>query len=214
MITAYRMKIAKTLDIFFFSTTLIKKHFFELCLNLETQFNHTLSVSLCFHVPLSLSLLVKHTHTQCGPQMAWWCQGERSLLGSKSFSVWPPPPFTCFLLLFLFLFVILFLPFLRFQSRFLSPSPSSLYLSLSPLVSLHFSPLICPSEVLINYSCLCPQSLVTSPALASSSACLRSFFLLLCSHLLFLSAPPLPSPSLYSCRRLDYTRSTIRNGVS
>lgn len=107
-------------------------------------------ICFCLPVPLSLSPLflslthtyLTHRHTQSGPQMAWWCQGERGLLGSKSSSVWAPPPFTCFLLLFLFPFVI-FIPPLPLLSISL---PLSLSLSTPPClsfscsVSLHFFP--------------------------------------------------------------------------
>lgn len=90
-----------------------------------------------------------------------------------------PPPFTCFLLLFPF--AISFLPFLLFQSHFLS----LVFLSLSLASSLFIFPLICPSEVLINYSCLC---------LSPKPCHLSSTRQLLC---ILLSCPPPPPPLIF-----------------
>lgn len=160
-------------------------------------------ICLCLPVPLSLSPLflslthtyLTHRHTQSGPQMAWWCQGERGLLGSKSSSVWAPSTLHL-------LSSSLSLSVCHFYS---SPSSafnlaSSLALPLHPTMPFFlllrlssFFPLICPSEVLINYSCPC---LSPKPCHLSS---IRQFpcFLSplspsslpppppLCSHLLF-----------------------------
>lgn len=86
-----------------------------------------------------------------------------------------PPPFTCFLLLF---------PFhSSLSSSFsLTSSPSSFSLSLAS--SLFIFPLICPSEVLINYSCLC---------LSPKPCHLSSTRQLLC---ILLSCPP-PPPLIF-----------------
>ena len=101
----------------------------------------SVSLFLC-HCLLCLCLTHTHTHThtQCGPQMAWWCQGERGLLGSKSSSVWPLHPS----LAFFFSFCLSFYssPSSAFNLAS-SPPPSRppfLSFSLSRFVSLHFFP--------------------------------------------------------------------------
>lgn len=95
----------------------------------------------------------KHTHahkqTQSGPQMAWWCQGERGLLGSKSSSVWPLHPSLAF-----FFSVCHFIPPLPLLSILLPP-PFSLASSLfifSPNLSIRsvdklFMPLSVPEAL-------------------------------------------------------------------
>lgn len=152
----------------------------------------------------------QHTEQRCGPQMAWWCQGERGLLGSKSSSVAPLHPSLAFFFSFLFLFVILFLPFLCFQSRFLLRRRRHPL----PLLSLGLSSfflLICPSEVLINYSCPLSVPKALSPLF---TACVRRFLCFLFSIAFILSSLFGPLLWPHSRRLFCSTQSPNNNNTA
>lgn len=143
-----------------------------------------------------------HTHRVRGHRWHGGVRVRGVCWGSKSSNVWPLHPSLAFFFSS-FLFVILFLPFLFFQSHFLPLLSFCLLLHLSS-----FPPLICPSEVWINYSCFC---LSQKPCHLSSTRqllCFLSSVTLIPSSfsvLLLSPSPPstLPPPlslHLYSCK--------------
>ena len=156
----------------------------------------TLFLSLSLALSLSLSFSLLHTHTHTHIHRVWghrWHGGVRvrEVCSDQRAPVWPLQPSLAF--------------FFSFCLSFYSSPSSSFGLTSSPSpLSLHLSsffPLICSSEVLINYLCLClspkPRHLSSAtPSLLSLSSRLPS--LSSSSQLLSPPLPPTLQPPLFS----------------